>query len=180
MWEVLFKRYWQVATLKESPANTPYSPLLLVIVSILFFLLIILQWYLSDLKKEFNLSISFLAGITLLCSYFVYTYVLLKIYRKVHRALQTLTSVLVSHMIVHFFAFPLLIATPLLAKSDMNQTSVLFIAIVYLICTMILTGWQFLVTIHIYKHALESDYLTAVLASLGLLACNILTVSFWQ
>lgn len=180
MWETLFKRYWQVALLKESPENTPYSPLLMVLVSFLFFFLIILQWQLADLTQVFNIATSILAAVTLLCSYFVYTYVLLKIYRKANRALQTLTALLVSHMIVHFFAFPLLIVTPLLSSADMNQLIVLFIGILYLIFTLVLTGWQFLVTIHIYKKALELDYLTAVLASFGLLACNILTVSFWQ
>ena len=180
MWEALFKRYWQVAILKGSPEDTPYSPLLMILVSLLFFFLIILQWQLADIKETFNIAISILAAVTLLCSYFVYTYVLLKIYRKANRALQTLTSLLACHLIIHFFAFPLLIGAPLFSSTNMNQAMILLIGILYLILTLVLTGWQFLVTIHIYKHALELDNLTAVLASLGLLACNILTVSFWQ
>lgn len=180
MWEELFKRYWQVAVLKESPENTPYSLLFLIIVSFLFFLLIITQWYFADLKQEFNLAISALAGVTLLCSYFVYTYVLLKIYRKVNRVLQTLTALLMTHMIVHFFAFPLLFATPMLMKANLNPGITLFVGMIYLILTIVLTIWQFLVTIHIYKNALEVDYLSGLLASFGLLACNILTVSIWQ
>ncbi|CDZ78608.1 hypothetical protein BN59_02918 [Legionella massiliensis] len=180
MWETLLKRYWMVALLKESPENTPYSPFLMVMVAFLFFILILFQWYLADLRQQFNLAISILAALTLLCSYFVYTFVILKIYRKAGRALQTLTSLLASHLIVHFFAFPLLLATPLLINSDLNQGILLFIGIVYLVLTLILTFWQFMVTIHIYKQALELDYLSAILASFGLLACNILTVSFWQ
>ena len=85
-----------------------------------------------------------------------------------------------SHLVVHFFAFPLLLMTPILVGSDMDKTLVLLIAIVYLILTLSLTVWQFLVTAHIYKYALDLDYFAAVLASFGLLACNILTVSFWQ
>lgn len=46
------------------------------------FLLIILQWYLADFKQAFNPFISILAGLSLLCSYFGYTYAILKIYRK--------------------------------------------------------------------------------------------------
>lgn len=180
MWEVLFKRYWQIAMLKESPKNTPHSPLLLVIVFFLFFLLIILQWYLADIKQKFNPVISTLAGLTLLFSYFSYTYLLLKIYRKANRTLQTLTALLISHMIIHFFAFPLLIVTPMLISADMSQAFVLFLSIMYLILTLLLTIWQFLVTTYIYKQALDVEYLSAVLASFGLLACNILTVSFWQ
>lgn len=180
MWEALFKRYWQVALLKESPENTPYSLLLLMIASFLFFSLIILQWQFADLKQAFNIATSILAAISLLLSYFVFTYLLLKINRKANRVLQTLTSLLICHSIIHFFAFPLLIATPMFSNGGINQALLLLISIVYLILTLVLTGWQFLVTIHIYRRALESDNLTAVLASFGLLACNILTVSFWQ
>ena len=56
---------------------------------------------------------------------------------------------------------------------------VLFFGILYLILTLVLTVWKFLITAHIYKHALEVDNLASILASVGLLACNILTVSFW-
>jgi hypothetical protein len=180
MWEAVFKRFWRVAILKEGPENTPYSPVLMVMVSFLFFILIILQWYLADIKQQFSLATSVMAALTLLCSYFVYTFVLLKIYRKANRALQTLTALLASHMIVHFFAFPLLVATPLLVKADLKQIFVLFVGVVYLVLTLLLTIWQFVVTVYIYKRALELDNLPAVLASFGLLACNILTVSFWQ
>jgi hypothetical protein len=180
MWELLIKRYWLVATLKESPANTPYSPMLLAMVTLVFFILVVFQWYLADLKQQFSLAISIVAALTLLCSYFVYTYVVLKIYRKTNRALQALTALLASHMIIHIFAFPLLVAAPLLVSSGLNQALLLFIGFVYLILTLVLTIWQFLVTVHIYKHAMDLDYLSAVVASFGLLACNILTVSFWQ
>lgn len=180
MWEALIKRYWQVAIFKESPENTPYSSFLLFVVAFLFFVLVLLQWYLADFRGEFDLPISVLAALTLICSYFVYTFVILKIYRKAHRALQTLTALLASHMIVHFCAFPLLLIAPLIIGTKLNAMFLLFIGIVYLILTLLLTLWQFMVTIHIYKQAMDVDYLSAVLAGFGLLACNILIVSFWQ
>lgn len=180
MWEALIKRYWQVTIFKESPENTPCSSLLLFLVSFLFFLLILLQWYLADFRDEFNLAVSILAALTLICSYFVYTFVILKIYRKVHRVLQTLTALLASHMIIHFCAFPLLLVAPLIMGSKLEPMFLLFIGVVYLILTLLLTLWQFMVTIHIYKRAIDLNYLSAVLASFGLLACNILIVSFWQ
>lgn len=180
MWEMILKRYWQVTLLKESPENTPYSPFLLVIVATLFLLLIIVQWYFSDLKQKFDLLTSSLAGLTLVFSYFFYTYILLALFKQLNRALQTLTTLLACHMIVHFFAFPLLMTAPLLVNSKLNHTFGLFVSIIYLVFTLLLTIWQFLLTINIFKQALSSDYLSATLASFGLLACNILTVSFWQ
>jgi hypothetical protein len=180
MWETLFKPYWLVATLKESPANTPHSPVLMAMASFLFLILLILQWYLADLRQTFSLAISIMAVLTLLGSYIAYTFVLLKIYRKANRALQTLTTLLACHIIIHLFAFPIVAITPMLAKADMKQLVFLLIAILYFVTTLVLTVWQFVVVVHIYKQALEMDNLGAVLASFGLLACNILTVSFWQ
>ncbi|WP_028388382.1 hypothetical protein [Legionella fairfieldensis] len=181
MWETLFKRYWQVAILKESPGNTPSSSFLLFIVSFLFVSLIVLQSVISEPERQdLNFLRAILAVLTLLCSYFVYTYILLKIYHKAGRTLQALTTLIFSHLLIHFFAFPLLLVTPMLINNQLNQGLALVTAIIYLIFTLLLIAWQFLVTVHIYKHTLESDSLTAVLASFGLLACNILTVSLWQ
>lgn len=178
MWEILFKRYWRVCIFKETPANTPHSQFLLALIAFLFLSLIILQWFSTDVQQEFKLTTSILAGLSLLFSYFIYTFVLLKVYRKANRFTQTLTALLVCHLIVHIFAMPLLLMTPIFG-SKINQTLVLLFGILYLILTLVLTVWQFLVTAHIYKYALEVDTLASILASFGLLACNILTVSFW-
>lgn len=180
MWEALFKRYWLVTILKESPANTPYSPVIMVFAAFWFFMVIIFQWYLADIKQQFTFANSILAALTLLCSYFIYTFLILKINRKVNRALQTLTCLLVSHTIIHFFAFPLLLAAPLLAKANLAQAVLVSIGMVYILLTLSLTLWQFIVTIYIYKKSLDLDSLAATLAGFGLLACNFLTVSFWH
>lgn len=180
MWDLIIKRYWQVALFREGPENTPYSPFLFILVSVLFFLVIIVQWHLADLKNEISFSTSLIASLTLLCSYYLYTYVLLKINHKTNRTLQTLTTLLFCHLIVHFFVFPLLLASPLLSSKTGSYFLLLIFSIMYLLLTLALSVWQFLLTMHIYKKALDLDFLPAALASVGLLACNILTVSFWQ
>jgi fumarate reductase subunit D len=180
MWELLLKRYWLVTTLKEGPENTPYSPFIMGIVSLLFFFLIVVQWHLADLKHVLTISTSILAAITLLISYFSYSYVLLKLNKRETRSLQTVTTLFACHMIIHFFAFPLLFTAPILAQATLSPSAILFIGVVYLLLTIVLTFWQFMVTIHIYKHALEVETLAAALATFGLFACNILIVSFWQ
>ncbi|WED43798.1 hypothetical protein [Legionella cardiaca] len=180
MWEVIFKRYWQVSTFRESPANTPYSMPLLVVVAFLFFILILLQWFMADIKQQFTISNSIAAGISLIVAYFIFTFILLKLNHKTNRAVQALTSLLASHFIVHLFAIPLLLVAPALAEANMGNGLALLLGVIYLVLTLILTVWQFLITVHIYKYTLEVDYLTAILASFGLLAFNILTVSFWR
>lgn len=180
MWDALLKKYWQVSVFKETPANTPCSSLLLGLVAFLYFLLIILQWFLAEVKQQFDLAIAIFAASSLLATYFVYTYLLLKLNKKSNRILQTLTALLFSHMIIHVIALPLLVVAPALVNANMDQALTLLMGVVYLILTLVLTVWQFLITAYIYKHALEVDYLTSILTSFGLLACNILTVSFWR
>ncbi|OCH98858.1 hypothetical protein A8135_08830 [Legionella jamestowniensis] len=180
MWEAILKRYWLVATFKESPANTPYSVPLLVFIAFLFSTLIILQWYMADIKQQFELLSAIAAGVCLILVYFIFTFVLLKVNDKVSRLIQSLTSLLASHLIVHIFALPLLIVAPALAAAKVSHGLALILGLIYLVLTLVLTVWQFLVTVHVYKLTLEVDNLTAVLASFGLLACNILTVSFWR
>ncbi len=109
--------------------------------------------------------------------WFIY-FGLLSSFRLRDRFVQTLTCVLAGHMIVHLFAFPLLAITPWLAGMQIAQPLALLIGVLYLILTLVLTVWQFMITVHIYKHALGIEYFPAVLASLGLLAANILVVSF--
>lgn len=180
MWLALIKRYWQLSTFKVTPADTPYSRLLLGLVAIIFAALIIFQWTLSDTEQQFSALGSLLAGVALLISYFVYTYALLAAFRLSNRAVQTLTCLFTSHTIVHLFAFPLLLIAPLLGDTEISPPLALFVGVVYLVLTLILTIWQFLVTTYIYKQALSITNLPALLAGFGLLASNILIVSFWR
>jgi hypothetical protein len=180
MWAKLIQRYWQVSIFKETPANTPYSLLLLGLTAIFFFLLIVLQWMIADVEQVFTFRTSLFAGSALLVSYGLYTAALLFAFHVSSRLVQTLTCLLAGHTIVHLFAFPLLLVTPWLADATIIQPLALIVGVVYLMLTLGLTVWQFMVTIHIYKHALAINYLPAVLASLGLLGSNILIVSFWR
>lgn len=179
MWKELFKRYWRVSTFQDTPANTPYSPFLLSIAAGLFFLLIVLQWRIADINQQVNFGVAILAGLSLLTSYFLYTYALLKFCQKVNRFLQTLTCLLLSHFIIHVFVLPLLLLAPILVEANFSQIAALILGTSYLVLTLALTAWQFLIAAYVYKHALEVDYLASVLASFGLLAMNILLVSFW-
>lgn len=180
MWFRLIKQYWQVSLFKETPANTPYSPFLLGVTVLFFFLLVVVQWLIADVGALYALTSALLSAGTLVASYALYTLLLLALFGMANRTVQTLTCLLACHAIVHVFALPLLLMTPLLLGSTLAEPLALFISIVYLFLTLGLTVWQFMVTVYIYKHALEKDYLPAILAGLGLLACSILIVSLWR
>jgi hypothetical protein len=180
MWIALFKRYWQVTIFKDTPANTPYSLLLLGVTAVLYYLMIILQWSIAADNKDITLTGSLFAGIALLLSYVIYTGVLLLVSHRAARFVQSLTCILAGHAIVHVLAFPLLLMTPLFLEAAANQSLGLLIGVIYLAFTLVLTVWQFMVTVHIFKHTLNVNYLAALFASLGLLASNVLIVSLWS
>jgi hypothetical protein len=177
MLAALIKRYWQVCIFKETPANTPYSFLLLCFLTVIFYLLMVLQWVIVDISDAIAFESLFLAGVALIASYSLYTYALLLIYKLSSRMVQTLTCLIATHTIVHLLAFPLLLMAPLPDASHINPLLGLIISIMYLIFTLILTVWQFMVTVHIYKNALGIENIPAILASFGLLSCNILIIS---
>jgi len=143
-------------------------------------MLIVVQWFITDIKQEITLGVALVAAAALVMSYIGYTYALLTVCRQRYRVIQTLTCLLAAHIIVHIWALPLLLVVPLLATQPVPQPMGSLFGILYLILTLMLTVWQFMLSAYIYKKALEIDYLPAILASLGLLATNILIVSFWR
>ena len=177
MWFSLIKQYWQVSLFKRPPEETPYAPLLLCVVGFLYLLLIIGQWIISDIEQQVRFGTALLIAGALIISYVLYTAALLTIFHVSNRLVQTLTSLFSAHAIVHLFVFPLLLLTPLLIETNTTPVLAPFVGVLYLILTLFLTGWQLLISAYIYKHALSIDYFQSALASLGLLACNILCVA---
>ncbi len=180
MWLALIKQYWNVSVFKQEPSTTPYSPLLLGIVCLVFFVLIVCQWLLSDINHQLTWGMALLIAGSLLMSYAVYTWMLLLMLRLQARFVQTLSCLLAGHTLVHVVAFPLLLMMPLLLGVESAALLGSFVGIVYLVLTLVLAIWQFMVSAYVYKHALGTPYFSAVLASFGLLAFNILIVSFWR
>ena len=180
MWLALFKRYWQVSLIKDTPASTPCSLLMLCMIAGIFFLLIVVQWMLADFDGLFTLNTALVEASILLLSYAIYTLGLLRLFRVSYRTVQSLSCLLAGHTIVHLFAFPLLLIAPYLALAALPPILALLLGIVYLLLTIVFSLWQFMISVHIYKQALSVAYFPAVLASFGLVACNILMVSFWR
>ncbi|STX51914.1 Uncharacterised protein [Legionella busanensis] len=180
MWGSLLKRYWQVIILKETPANTPHSFFLLGLVTLIYLTILVTQWTIADVKGTYSLTNSIFTGMSLLLSFGVYTKIILYLYKKGNRFAQTVTSLLMVNLIIHCLAFPLLFMTSYLLQADFKQTNMLLFTFIYIICTLILSIWQFIAITHVYRCALELSFFPAMLVSVGLLATNILTVSIWR
>lgn len=180
MIKLLFMCYWRLSLLQESPDNTPYSYSLMVLSGVFFALIMIVQWSSSDFGfSEDLLKTSFIAS-SLILSYIVYTYAVLWCRNLSPRFVQTITSLFFAHLVIHIFASPLILMAPYLEQANIKNPLLLLISVLYLILTLALFVWQFVVTAHIYKFALNTTAIQSVLAAFGLIAANILTVSFWR
>lgn len=180
MMKRLFLSYWNVGLLKESPANTPYSLLLLLSGMLFLNCIMVIQWRFSDFEVATNLMLLSFAGISLVSSFVIYTAGLLYFKGLKARLLQTATTLLFVHSIIHIMAMPLFLIDPYLSHANLKNPLFLFIGVLYLFVTLGLSIWQFVVTAHIYKCALNTTLTQSVLAAFGLVAVNVLTLSFWR
>ncbi|KTD65785.1 hypothetical protein Lspi_0497 [Legionella spiritensis] len=178
MWLALLKQYWRVTIFRENPRNTPYSLFILCLAMTFYFLVIVAQWAMIDLNHRFALNKILLASGLLVFSYYLYTAILLLARKKQNRLMKTLTALIISHLFIVIIGFLLMLFMPSLVNADMSLPSMRFLLLLYILKMLLLSAWQFLIAAYIYKNALESDYFTAILASFGLLAFNILTVTF--
>lgn len=175
----LFRCYWRVALLKESPANTPYAPVLMLLSALFFMMVMIYQWSNSNLGLTNDFAYSVLIALSLITSFVVYSFALLAVKGLSSRLVQTVTTLFLTHSLIHLCAVPLFIFDPYLVKVEEKKPLLLLIGMIYLLVTLALSVWQFAVTACIYKNALQINMIQAVLAAFGLVAINILTISFW-
>jgi hypothetical protein len=174
----IFSYYWNITLLKESPENTPYSQVLLTVGFLLFIFMMTWQWSLSGIPGDFSWLL--IVAYNLALSFVIYTAAILLFKRLMGRFVQTTTCLLWAFVIIHSLAMPLFALDPYLSNTNLKNPFFLFIAILYLFITLGLTIWQFVVTAHIYKHALSTTSVQSVIAAFGLIAVNVLTLSFWR
>lgn len=179
----LFKRtiqpYWHLVLLKNNPEDTSYSPALCTLGLLSLVLVLTGQWRFSNFDFSNDLLLVFCVALSLVFSIMVYTGVLLFLRGLKARWIQTLSSLSYTQSIIHLLSMPLLLLEPYVSALEMRNSWSLFIGIAYLLLVFLLSLWQFVVTSHIYKHALGATSIQGVLAAFGLMAANILTLSFW-
>ena len=172
--------YWGMCLLKETPDKTPYSLFLFNVSGLLFILVIMTQWHFSDAAFASDLLLIFGAALSLVLSFVIYSGAILFFRSLQARLLQTVTSLLFTHSIIHLLAMPLFLFDPYLNHQHLKNPIFLLMGVIYLLISLGLSVWEFVITAHIYKYALNTTSTQSVLAAFGLLAANILTVSFWR
>ncbi|KGP63875.1 membrane protein [Legionella norrlandica] len=178
--KLLFSYYWRLSLLKETPENSPYSISLLVLAAILFVIILIIQWSLAELDFSHDWLLSLMMAVSLNLSFILYTYWILRFRNFTARFVQTVTCLFIVYIIIHVLATPLFLIDPYLSAVSIKKPIFLLIAMIYLFITLGLSIWQFIITAHIYRFALDTTPVKSVLAAFGLVAVNILTISFWR
>ncbi|KTD41519.1 hypothetical protein [Legionella parisiensis] len=180
MLHLIFDRYWDICLLKESPENTPYSITRMILSAFLLVILMTIEWDYSYFNSSEDLINNLYISVCLIISYIVYTYLALFFKGLPARLVQTVTSLYCINIIIHILVIPLLIIAPYLSLVNLRSPLFLFIGILYLFLSLGLSVWQFVITAHIYKFALNITAIQSVLAAFGLIAVNILTISLLQ
>ncbi|HHF7366518.1 TPA: hypothetical protein ACPSKY_001635 [Legionella bozemanae] len=180
MLHLIFDRYWDICLLKESPENTPYSITRMVLSAVLLALLMAIEWDYSYFNSSEDMINNVFISLCLIISYIIYTYLALFFKGLTARLVQTVTSLYCINIIIHILVLPLLIIAPHLSLVNLRNPLFLFIGILYLFLSLGLSVWQFVITAHIYKFALNTTAIQSVLAAFGLIAVNILTISLLQ
>lgn len=176
----LLATYWNLTLFQETPENTPYSTFLMTIAALCLTLVMIIEWQLSEYSISSDLLITGITAASMVLSFILYTYAVLFVRKLPSRLIQTCTCLFFAHTFIHLCAFPLFVLGPYLTESSVKNPLVLFVGILYLLVTLTLSVWQFMITAHIYKYALNTTVPQSILVAFGLVAVNILTVSFWR
>lgn len=180
MIHLILDRYWDICLLKESPENTPYSIIRIFSSGVLLALIMVIEWNFSYFTSSLDIGANLLVATGLLLSYVIYTYIILFLRGLTSRLVQTVTALFYSSVIIHILVAPLLFLAPYLSQIHLKNPLLLFLGVLYLFLSIGLSVWQFVITAHIYKYALNTTPIQSVLAAFGLIAVNILTVSSLQ
>ncbi|MDI1353078.1 MAG: hypothetical protein PSV35_10005 [bacterium] len=176
----VFLNYLHVALLKESPENTFYSPFLMILSFCWFTIIMVIQWSFNEDTFTSDMLVKIVMAGSLASSFLIYSLIILLLRGLESRLVQTVSCLLFSQVIIHFLALPLIIADPFLVQVNLKNPIFLFLGVVYLFLSLGLSVWQFVISAHIYKYALNITPIQSVLAAFGLVAVNILTLSFWR
>ncbi len=180
MIRLVLERYWDICLLKESPENTPYSIIRVFLSGVFLALIMVIEWNFSYFTSTIDVGNNLFVATCLILSYVLYTYIILFLKGLASRLVQTVTALFYTSIIIHILVAPLLFLAPYLSQIHLKNPVLLFLGVLYLFLSIGLSVWQFVITAHVYKYALNTTPIQSVLAAFGLIAVNILTVSSLQ
>jgi hypothetical protein len=169
----LLKRYWMICRFKIGPQDTPSSSHVTILGIVLLFVIMLCQLMIGDISGKLSIAMALYRALVIISGLIAYTYIILLIKNMKSRFQQTVSSLLYCNIIIHLIAFPLVLIGPLIAQLHSIKIVFILLAVIYFLIMIFLNVWQVLINAHIYKNALDLDYLAALFVSFGLLAVNL-------
>lgn len=167
----LLKLFFSIAILGKGPKDVPYSPFLFVALLIILFAAdLAVNQIFRPSGQEYDSMRLFLFLVLANVIVIGLTYLLIYIHGFANRAIQTLTALLGAELIIKLVQLPIFFIMPLLVE---NKGILLLLNYVVIITF----GWELIVNVHIYRHALSISAIRAVLITLALFSLQIFLVT---
>lgn len=168
--------YWQLICFQRSPADTPYSKTALWFFSAAYFFLLQLQWWIHIIPGNMQRNYSGLAILLLILLQFSYLYLLLRLFGKQNRFLQSATSLMAVQAYVQVAMLPLLYYASSelqgnLSMQNMPSVSLgeLLFSVLIAIASLGLFLWLLLVLSFLFRKMLDCDKITSIIVTVGML-----------
>lgn len=165
---------WRICRLKVGPQDMPYSVTLLITLLISNATISILALSINQMNTEIIRQ-----SLVLLLVPLIFSYAILYLYKRSERFIQTVCAQNAVNILLSLLMIPFLVFHP--SPPQAGQTisnAVILISLFYIIVFLGFNVWLVVITAHIYRHALNVNYMTGLLAAFALMGVNILVFSF--
>lgn len=177
MFLAILKIYWKICLFKKGPQDSPYSKIIAWMGALALIALLLLQLKIADLEQALSIGSMVIRAVALVAGIGIYTAGVLWLTGFSNRILQAVSSLFFTQIIVHSFAFPLILFAPDAGAEQLGQARFAFIAMIYLVFVIFLNVWQLMINSYIYQQALSKRFGVGLLVSFGLLAFNLLLIN---
>ena len=152
--KTLFISFKEICLFRLGPQDLPASTALLgIIVAISAVISLLLNWINLSFQQA---VLAMLVNITVVI---ILTQLILRLYNKPMRILQTLSAQFGSGVIISVIATPMIVMMAYAVKHDVNLTATAILWLVLLI-------WEIAVTTHILRHALSTSFIQGFLIAI--------------
>lgn len=153
----LLYKFFLLMLLRSKPQDIEYSPLAAIYTSFAYVLTGVLV--LSSTVAPAHVIQGMILGLVV---HLLFTWMLLLMLERKPRFIQAITALMGVSMMFNLLAWPLLAGLEASSNGDALQQLVSFLYIMLL-------SWEVMAKAHIYRHALETEMVSALLLSLCLL-----------
>lgn len=165
---------WDICRLRKGPEDMPYSPMLL---GWLVGISVLLGWYQFSYRAEF--AVALWHAILMLSASMMFTALILYVKGHLSRLVQTLTAIIGVNVLMNIIVMPLVLLQPFLVVTEPVKTFnfTLFLILVVVMIQLFLNVWLIIITAHIFRRALDTNFATGALVAIAMLGLDIILIT---